>query len=156
MPWWGWIIFGALLLGSELMFIDAAFYLVFIGLAAIIVGLVEQFGVSLEYWAQWMLFAGLSLVSMVLFREQLYKKLRGSSGAGYETGPAGEIIKLEENLSPGDSCRMAYRGTTWTVLNDGANAVAVNENVRIDSVDGLTLKIKKIIDDSDSTESPAT
>jgi len=30
MPWWGWIIFGALLLGSELMFIDAAFYLVFI------------------------------------------------------------------------------------------------------------------------------
>ena len=73
MPWWGWIIFGALLFGSELMFIDAAFYLVFIGLAAIITGLTEMLGLSLEYWAQWMLFAGLSLVAMVLFREQLYK-----------------------------------------------------------------------------------
>ena len=144
MPWWGWIIFGALLFGSELMFIDAAFYLVFIGLAAIIVGLVEQFGVSLEYWAQWMLFAGLSLVAMVLFREQLYKKLRGGKGVGYETGPAGETIKLDQNLGSGDSSRMAYRGTTWTVLNDGSETMADGENVRIHSVDGLTLKVEKI------------
>ena len=34
MPWWGWIIFGALLLGSELLIVDAGFYLVFIGIAA--------------------------------------------------------------------------------------------------------------------------
>ena len=65
MPWWGWIIFGALLLGSELMFIDAAFYLVFIGLAAIITGVVGLSGMDLEYWVQWILFAGLSLVAGV-------------------------------------------------------------------------------------------
>ena len=40
MPWWGWIIFGALLLGSELLIVDAGFYLVFIGIAAAITGLV--------------------------------------------------------------------------------------------------------------------
>lgn len=144
MPWWGWIIFGALLFGSELMFIDAAFYLVFIGLAAILVGLVELLGGNLEYWIQWMLFAGLSLVSMVLFRKQLYEKLRGGSGPGYEAGPAGETIKLEENLGPGDSCRMSYRGTTWTALNNGADAMLKGENVRIHAVDGLTLKVEKL------------
>ena len=144
MPWWGWIIFGALLFGSELMFIDAAFYLVFIGLAAIITGLVDLLGFSLEYWAQWMLFAGLSLVSMVLFRQQLYQKLRGGSGPGYESGPAGETIKLGQDLAPGDSGRMSYRGTTWTVLNADADAVTNGEKVRIDRVDGLTLEIVKL------------
>ena len=152
MPWWGWIIFGALLFGSELMFIDAAFYLVFIGLAAIIVGLVEQFGVSLEYWVQWMLFAGLSLVAMVLFREQLYKKLRGSSSVGYETGPAGETIKLEKDLGPGDSCRMPYRGTTWTAFNNSTDTMKKGEKVRIHSVEGLTLKIEKIQINSEEGE----
>ena len=34
MPWWGWMIVGALLLGSELMIVDAGFYLVLIGIAA--------------------------------------------------------------------------------------------------------------------------
>ncbi len=144
MPWWGWIIFGALLLGSELMFIDAAFFLVFIGLAAIITGLVDLLGLGLEYWAQWILFAGLSLVTMVLFRKQLYKRLRGGNSAGYQTGPAGETIKLDLNLAPGDSGRFSYRGTTWTIMNMGAEAMSSGENVRIHSVDGLTLKIEKL------------
>ena len=152
MPWWGWIIFGALLLGSELLFIDAAFYLVFIGLAGIITGIVDLFGISLEYWAQWILFAGLSLVAMVLFREQLYKKLRGGIGTGYETGPAGDTIKLDQNLAPGESCRMPYRGTTWTVLNAGDKAMVSSENVRIHSVEGLTLKVEKIQIDKESKE----
>ena len=34
MPWWGWITIGAILLGSEMLLIDAQFYLVFLGLAA--------------------------------------------------------------------------------------------------------------------------
>jgi membrane protein implicated in regulation of membrane protease activity len=149
MPWWGWIIFGALLLGSELMFIDAAFYLVFIGLAAIITGLAGLLGLSLEYWAQWILFAGLSLVAMVLFREQLYKKLRSGNSIGYQTGPAGETVKLEQDLAPGERTRISYRGTTWTILNMGAEAMSSGENVRIHSVDGLTLKVAKIPGGSD-------
>ena len=149
MPWWGWIIFGALLLGSELMFIDAAFYLVFIGLAAIITGLAGLLGMSLDYWVQWILFAGLSLVAMVLFRRQLYKKLRGGNSPGYQTGPAGETIKLDQNLAPGDRARISYRGTTWTIQNMGAEAMNSGENVRIHSVDSLTLKIETIPGGSD-------
>ena len=144
MPWWGWIIIGALLLGSELMLVDAAFYLVFIGLAAIITGVVGKLGIDLEIWAQWILFASLSLVTMILFREKLYKKFHAGRGAGYEAGPAGEIIKLQQGLSPGESCRMPYRGTTWTILNNGSEAINNNENVRIRSVDGLTLNVEKM------------
>lgn len=140
MPWWGWIIFGAFLLGSELLGIDAAFYLVFIGLAAILTGMLELVGLEMETWAQWLVFSGLSLGAMVLFREQVYKKIRGG-GIGYKTGPAGGTLKLEETLASGDSCRMAYRGTTWKVLNKGSQTLEKGANVQIDSVDGLTLVV---------------
>ena len=140
MPWWGWIIFGAFLLGSELLGVDAAFYLVFIGVAAMLTGMVELTGLQLELWVQWMLFAGLSLVSMVMFREKLYKKIR-RGGPGFDASPTGEILKLKESLQPGDSCRMEHRGTNWTVLNASSEAFEKGSNVRVTGVEGLTLKI---------------
>ncbi len=144
MPWWGWMIFGTFLLGSELLAIDAAFYLVFIGIAAILTGLAGLIGLELELWVQWMLFAGLSLVAMVLFRKQLYQKIRGG-GVGYDASPVGEILKLEETLQPGDKCRMAHRGTTWTILNNGSETIDKGSNVRVNSVEGLTLVISPAI-----------
>ena len=143
MPWWGWIIFGAFLFGSELLLVDAAFYLVFIGIAAIVTGLVGLVGLQLEHWAQWLLFAVLSLSSMVLFREKLYKKIRGG-GPGFDASPNGEILKLQESLQPGDRCRMEHRGTNWTILNSSAEAIEKGSNVQVTSVEGLTLKIGPI------------
>jgi hypothetical protein len=140
MPWWGWIIFGAVLLGSELLIVDAGFYLVFIGIAAAITGLVELTGLGLEPWVQWILFSVIALVLMVLFRKKLYTKLRGS-GIGYETGPAGEIVTVEQVLQPGERGRMAYRGTEWTVINSSDQAFESGQHVQISSVDGLTLKL---------------
>ncbi len=140
MPWWGWMIFGAFLLGSELLGVDAGFYLVFIGLAAAMTGLLEVIGFELEPWIQWLTFAGFSLVLMVLFRKKLYAILRGD-GVGYEVGPAGETIQMIETLRPGDSCRQPFRGTDWTVVNEGDSVVEKGARVRIGRVDGLTLKV---------------
>ncbi len=140
MPWWGWIIFGLLLLGSELIVVDAAFYLVFIGIAAVMTGLVVSAGLMLEPWVQLLLFAVLSISTMVLFRKRLYQKLRGGT-ANYDSGPVGESLRLEETLKPGDSCRMTHRGTTWMVLNRSSEVIEKGKDVKIDSIDGLTLII---------------
>ena len=143
MPWWGWIIFGAILLGSELMVVDAGFYLVFIGIAAAITGLVALSDVGLEPWVQWILFSVISLILMVLFRKKLYAKLRGS-GIGYETGPTGEIVILKQALQPGEKGRLAYRGTDWTVINESDQAFELGQQVRISSVDGLTFRLDSV------------
>jgi len=37
MQWWGWIIVGGLLLGAAITFVDLQFYMVFVGLYAVIV-----------------------------------------------------------------------------------------------------------------------
>ena len=62
MPWWGWMIIGALLFGSELLIVDAGFYLVFLGIAAALTGLVELAGLGLEPWLQWVLFSVIALL----------------------------------------------------------------------------------------------
>lgn len=143
MPWWGWMIIGALLLGSELLGVEAAFYLVFIGIAAFVTGLVELAGADLEPWMQWILFSVIAVVLTVFFRKKLYAKLRGQ-GVGYETGPAGEVVTVEQALEPGQSGRMAYRGTDWTIVNDSDQAFAPGQRVRIGRVDGLKLNLETI------------
>ncbi len=143
MPWWGWIIVGAILLGAELLGVEAAFYLVFIGIAAMITGLIELAGAGLEAWVQWLVFAVIAIVLMVLFRRKLYAKLRGG-GVGYETGPAGEIVTLEQALKPGQTGRLNYRGTDWTIVNNSSEAFEAGQRVRISRVDGLKLNLDAI------------
>jgi hypothetical protein len=141
MEWWGWMILGALLLGSELFFLDAAFYLVFLGIAAAATGLILLTGVTPEVWLQWLIFASLSLITMITFRRRLYGKLR-SRGTGYEDALPGKFIRLESPLAAGASCRQEYRGTTWDVINRSSDDIAADTEVVISRVSGLSLIIE--------------
>jgi membrane protein implicated in regulation of membrane protease activity len=132
------MIFGLFLLGSELFGVDAAFYLVFIGIAAILTGAVAATGFILEPWVQWLVFSGFALISMVLFRKRFYKQLRGST-ADYREGLAGELLRIEQLLEPGQSCRQSYRGTDWTVVNRGSERIEAQTEVKIDRTEGLTI-----------------
>jgi len=75
MSWWAWVIAGAILLGAELSFVNAQFYLVFVGAAAIATGLVAALVPALGAWMQWAVFAMLALLSMVGFRTRIYDRL---------------------------------------------------------------------------------
>ena len=143
MPWWAWIVVGAFLLGSELAFIDAQFYLVFCGTAALLVGLVGLGGIAMPDWLQWIVFAILSVASLVLFRKRIYDTLRKQT-AHMDTGIMGEHVVVPIELAPGASCRVEYRGSTWTAQNTGEHAIAADAQARIVNVDGLTLQIRPI------------
>ncbi len=140
MDWWAWFVLGGLLMATEIILIDAAFYLMFIGIAALITGAVGLTGVSLDIWAQWLLFAFLAITSMVIFRKRLYEKLRGDA-PGFDASLKGEFLQLDTDLSPGDSCRISYRGSNWTVQNKGSTLIEKGSNTKITSVDGLTLVV---------------
>jgi membrane protein implicated in regulation of membrane protease activity len=131
MPWWGWMILGGFLLASELLLIDAAFYLVFVGVAAIITG----FGVLLSLvplaeWVQWLAFAALSVVTMLLFRERLYRRLRPAA-IGFDGAPDGQQITLGTALAPGDSASAQWQGSTWKVTNEGEEPIPAGGRARI-------------------------
>jgi membrane protein implicated in regulation of membrane protease activity len=143
MYWWVWIAVGTLLLGLELFAIDLQFYLVFIGLGAIIVGIVELAAPGLPAWVPWILFAVLSLASMFTIRRQLYHRLRGRA-VGLTDSSIGARLTIREALAPGDSCRAEYRGSLWTAVNVGNEAIPAGGTAVVDTVDGLSLRVRPL------------
>ena len=140
MTWWGWIIAGAILLGAELSFVNAQFYLVFIGSAAILTGLATLV-VPLPEWVQWALFAVLAIVSMMAFRSRVYDGFARSSPK-VDTGPVGGLITLQVSLGAGESCQAEYGGTFWTVRNDSDTPIPSGSRARIARVQDLTLLVR--------------
>ena len=140
MPWWGWMITGAALLGSELLLVDAEFYLVFLGLSALLVGVFGLAGPELPVWGQWLAFGGLSLVAMVGFRRRLYAKLRPPV-QGFENPLTGETGVASEMLAPGARGNVEVRGARWTARNVGESAIAPGSAVRVQAVDSLELQV---------------
>ena len=55
-----------------------------------------------------------------------------------KTGPAGETITLPSILLPGETCRLEYRGGSWSAINGGKSVIEAGAAARISRVDGLT------------------
>jgi membrane protein implicated in regulation of membrane protease activity len=140
MQWWAWIAVGAILLGSELTFVNAQFYLVFIGSAALVVGLMDLAGLHAPDWLQWTSFAVLATVSMVAFRRRVYERMRGHLPA-VSAVPKGEVVIMPTVLRPGETCRLEYRGSSWSAVNAGQSVIDVGARARVQRVDGLTLVV---------------
>ena len=140
MEWWAWIAVGAILLVSELAFVDAQFYLLFVGAAALVVGFLDLAGLLPAVWMQWLLFAVLSVFSMVTFRRRIYDRMRRKLPA-MKQGPVGETVVLPAALPPGETCRLEYCGSSWNAVNGGEFPIAAGQRARIDRVNGLTLVV---------------
>ena len=140
MQWWAWIAVGAILLGSELAFVDAQFYLVFVGAAALVVGFLSLARADLAVWLQWLIFAALAVSSMVGFRRRIYERMRRNLPI-MRSGPAGELLIVTEPLPPGKTCRVEFRGSSWSAINCGEAVIAAGDRARIERVDGLTLVV---------------
>lgn len=141
MLWWSWMVLGAVLLGAELLAIDAQFYLVFLGISAALIGLASLLGITLPEWAQWLAFAILSLVFFYTFRKSLYEKLR-SGAAELQIGLSEDTLSIASELLPGSEGRAEHRGSKWTVRNTGSSVIAAGSRAKVVKVDGLTLHVE--------------
>jgi membrane protein implicated in regulation of membrane protease activity len=141
MPWYGWIILGAALLGTEMFVIDAQFYLVFFGFSALIVGALDLAGVTLPAPGQWLLMGVLAIVLLVTFRKRLYQRVRRVEGTVQDRVAAGDHLQMTVRLDPGRSGQVEFRGTSWSAINEGTRALEVGERAEIIGMDGLTLRL---------------
>jgi membrane protein implicated in regulation of membrane protease activity len=142
MPWWGWIVLGALLLGAELFVIPTDFFLVFLGASAIAVGGVAWLGVGLSPAVQWLLFAALAVVAFVLFRRRWAARAAHPANPRVE-GLVGEIGTAHEPIAAGGTGRVELRGAPWSAQNVG-DAIEPGARVRVERVEGLTLCVRRI------------
>ena len=142
MPWWGWIVLGAIILISEII-VSTDFYLVFFAAGAVIVGLLGLLGVSLPAFAQWLLFASLSIGILVLFRARLRRKIKTREHEVDNLEQ--EIAVATEVIAVGATGQAELRGSTWQARNIDTMDLKAGDRCRVDRVDGLVLSIRKAL-----------
>lgn len=144
MAWWQWIVLGLALLGSELM-IPADFFLVFLGISAVAVGVVDLAWPGSPIWLEWLLFSVFAVASLLFFRRKLYGKLHGGSPETAES-LIGEIGLVESGIAVEGSGRIKLRGTTWEARNVGEVVIEGNARARVDAVSGLTVDVRSVVE----------
>ena len=123
MTWWYWLVLGLVLIALE-MVSSGGFYIIFFGVAAIVVAGLAGSGLIEANWLQWLLFSVASIASLVLFRNPLMRKLNLGAGAADIDTLAGETGTVLEDMGAGANGRVELRGTTWSARNAGSTPLA--------------------------------
>lgn len=140
MPWWAWILSGLVLLGLELLL--GTFYMLFLGLAAIIVGLIAMFGASGPLWLEWLLFIAFSSGLVLLLRKPLLGKFTIRNEIRDADTLVGQVAVASEAIPPAGIGRVEMRGTVWTAHNNGATHILPGQRCTVEKVHGLSLWIR--------------
>jgi inner membrane protein len=128
MIWWYWMLLGIVLLGAE-MLTPGGFYILFFGLAALVVGTAAGVGLIQEEWLQWLLFSGVAILSLLIFRGPLLAWM------------VGESAMLLEDLASNGTGKVELHGSTWTAHNAGAALLKKGQRCKVERVEGLALWI---------------
>jgi membrane protein implicated in regulation of membrane protease activity len=100
-------------------------------------------GLELPVTGQWLLFAVLAVASMFTLRRPIYRKLMNRP-FGQVSSDVDQRVVITQELAPGAMCRVEYRGSGWTALNIGDQPIPPGGYARIDSIDGVTLRVRPI------------
>jgi membrane protein implicated in regulation of membrane protease activity len=141
MTWWYWLVLGLVFVALE-MASSGGFYIIFFGVAGIVVALLSATGLLEPSWVQWLLFSVLSVVSLLVFRNPLMRKLNLGAGSADIDTLAGETGTALEDMGAGANGRVELRGTTWSARNTGATPLARGHRCVVVRTDRLTLLVK--------------
>jgi hypothetical protein len=142
MLWWHWAVLGLLLAAAELI-TPGGFFVIFFGLAGLVVALLVAMGLAEPLWLQILLFSVFSVASLLLFRNPLLRWM------GRHTPPpiqvdnlVGESAVAAAGIEPGGMGRAELRGASWSARNDGTSRIEAGARCRVTRVDGLVIGIQ--------------
>ena len=138
MEWWIWVLAGFALLAFEVVS-PGGFYVFFFGSGALAVGLLAALGVAETLWLQGVLFAALSVVSLLCFRRPILNKMQAHPSAGEVDSLVGASAVAQGEIGPGGRGKAELRGSTWNARNAGETTIGRDQSCVVERVDGLTL-----------------
>lgn len=139
--WWHWIVIGLLLVLGE-MASAGGFYIIFFGVAALLVGILAAFGLAGPAWAQLLLFSILSISSLAIFRSRLLQWMQLDPQRPAVDPLIGEIGITQEDFVAGGVGRLELRGTAWSARNATSSALPRGTRCRVVRVEGLMLHVE--------------
>ena len=100
MVWYHWLLLGVVLIALE-MAASGGFYIIFFGVAAVIIALLSLAGLSGPLWFELLLFSVLSVASLLFFRNPIMRRLNLEGGAADLDTLAGQTCSVLEPMPPG-------------------------------------------------------
>jgi inner membrane protein len=141
MAWWIWLVLGLVLFVLEAL-TPGGFFLVFFGVGAVVLGLLNLVAADLPFLVQGLLFVGISVVALLLFRRPLLARFQHGMPKGKVDSIVGETALALDEIPVGAMGTAELRGASWTAQNVGDIPIARSARCRIERVDGLTLHIR--------------
>jgi membrane protein implicated in regulation of membrane protease activity len=139
--WWIWILGGLALFAFELL-TPGGFFVIFFGVGALVVGLLSGLGL-IHGPVEWLVFSGVSIVSLLLFRKPLLDWMKQREGPRAPVDSLiGETAVLTEDLPAGGVGKAELRGTSWNVRAREGTGLPRGQRTKVERVDGLTLWVR--------------
>lgn len=131
--------------GLALMVLELAtpsgFFVMFFGLGALTVGVLQRVGVVEAGWLQWLLFTVLSLGYLLVFREKLQTRFQAPPPLDVDSF-VGVLAVPQGAIEPGAVGRVEVRGSTWSARNVATEPIYTGQRCTVVSVDGLLLAVR--------------
>lgn len=139
--WWHWLVLGLLLVVAE-MASAGGFYIIFFGVGAMVVGVISFVGLAGPAWFQLLMFAGVSVGGLLVFRSRLLRWLQGDPNRPQVDSLVGEIGHASDDLPPGEVGRVELRGSIWSARNASTVLLPRGVRCRVVRVEGLMLFVE--------------
>jgi membrane protein implicated in regulation of membrane protease activity len=141
MVWWHWLVLGMFLAALELV-TPGSFFIIFFGVAALVVGLLDMWGLAGPVWVQWLLFSIISVAALLLFRNPLLRLVRADQpNASLVDALITETAHALEDIAPDEFGRVELRGSAWSAKNVATQVIVKGQRCTVQRVDGLKLYV---------------
>jgi membrane protein implicated in regulation of membrane protease activity len=141
MIWWHWLIIGLVLVALELA-ASGGFYVIFFGIAALVIGGLRLVDAAGPLWMQLLLFSVLSVASLLLFRSPLMRMMQLDSPGSDVDSLVGDTATPMEDIAAGAVGRAELRGAVWSARNHGSIPLVRGQRCTVVNVDRLMIVIE--------------
>ncbi len=140
--WLIWVIISIVCLILELSSGD--FFILCFAIGAAVAAIIAGCGLSLTW--QIILFAIISILSLLLVRPALIKKLHKPNRERLSNAEAmvGQEGRVSETIEAGGYGRVAIDGDDWKALSADGSAIAKDTRVRVTKMDSIILTVEPI------------
>ena len=130
-----WFALGLVLLVIELA-TPSGFFVMFFGLGALTVGVLDGLNIGGPPWMQWLVFTVTSVAYLLLFRDRLRKRIAAATPTTWTRSSARSPSRENGShlaTSAGSSCVARL----WTARNERRRLLEPGQRCRVIGVDGL-------------------
>jgi len=134
-----WACVGLILIVLEIF--TASFFLLFFGVAALIVALLPLLGlhaIALELIA----FGVLGTLGILVFRKKIKKSLETRSTLKTDQH---KVVALTETILAGQAGKIVYRGVPWTAFNNSGFDLKAGDAAVIEKIEGVRLILNRSV-----------